>query len=734
MSRRSKQQTVGLFQYSYSNAAFVASRSKENAVSIKAETAHAESVIVFCVVIAELGTLKEYNTWRSVRRINMANRLDKEKSPYLFQHGQNPVDWYPWGEEAFQRALQEDKPVFLSIGYSTCHWCHVMAHESFEDEEVAQILNRDFISIKVDREERPDIDAVYMSVCQAITSSGGWPLTVLLTPDQKPFFAGTYFPKKSAYGRMGLTELLERVARLWKQNRDELIQAGNYITDAINKSQTQTGKEPSRKLVDRAFSQLARVFDVKWGGFGNAPKFPTPHNLLFLMRYGAAMQEDSAIKMARLTLEDMAKGGICDHIGGGFSRYSTDEMWLVPHFEKMLYDNALLLIAYVKAYQHTGNEEYADVAHGTAQYILRELTDEEGGCYCGQDADSDGVEGKYYVFTPNEVKQILGDADGEAFCRLYDITDNGNFEGKSIPNRIRSLEMAWERNDPRLKKLYDHRLKRTQLHKDDKILLSWNGWTMIGLAQAGLALGEQQYLDAAIRIHGFIESNMTDSDDRLYLRYRDGEAAHVGQLEDYAVYALGLLELYRSTFDVSYLEIAIHRAQQMLELFEDREQGGYFMTASDGETLISRPKETYDGAIPSGNSVAAMVLQRLALLTGEGKWQDAAQRQMKFLSNAVWNYPGSSCLGVLAMMDALYPHRELVCCTTGGIPEELAAYLKEHPADNLQILMKTAANGDKLARCAFTADYAVPAQGTMYYLCENGACKAPVSDFSQLRL
>lgn len=665
----------------------------------------------------------------------MANRLHMEKSPYLLQHGENPVDWYPWGEEAFQKAAQEDKPVFLSIGYSTCHWCHVMAHESFEDPEVADILNRDFISIKVDREERPDIDAVYMSVCQAITGSGGWPLTILLTPDQKPFFAGTYFPKKGAYGRMGLTELLERVAELWRDNREELIQAGNDITAAINKSETQTGKEPSRKLADRAFSQLARAFDVKWGGFGHAPKFPTPHNLLFLMRYGATMQEAGAMKMARLTLEDMARGGIHDHIGGGFSRYSTDEMWLLPHFEKMLYDNALLLMAYLKAYQHTKSEAFADVAHRTARYILRELTDVEGGCYCGQDADSEGVEGKYYVFTPGEVKQILGDADGEEFCRLYDITEKGNFEGKSIPNRIHAIDKGWESDDLRLKKLYDYRLKRTHLHKDDKILLSWNGWAMIGLAQAGLVLGEQAYLDAAICIHGFIESKMTTEDDRLYLRYREGEAAHVGQLEDYAVYALGLLELYQNTLDVSYLEKALHRAEQMVELFEDHDQGGYFMTASDGETLISRPKETYDGAIPSGNSVVAMVLQRLALLTGEGKWQDAAGRQMQFLANAIWDYPGSSCLGVLAIMDALYPHRELVCCTAGSAPAELLSYLKEHPADNLQILLKTQGNFDRLARCApFTMGYPVPQQGTMYYLCEGGACKAPVSDFSKLKL
>lgn len=665
----------------------------------------------------------------------MGNRLQNEKSPYLLQHRENPVDWYPWCEEAFRKAEQEDKPVFLSIGYSTCHWCHVMAHESFEDPEVADFLNRDFISIKVDREERPDIDAVYMSVCQAITGSGGWPLTIIMTPQQKPFFAGTYFPKKGAYGRMGLIDLLERVSLLWTVNRDELIRAGNEVTRAINLTQTGREVEPDRILVDQAVSQLARIFDVKWGGFGQAPKFPTPHNLLLLMCYGAVMQESDAMKMAQVTLEDIARGGIHDHIGGGFARYSTDEKWLIPHFEKMLYDNALLLITYVKAYQYTKKPFFADTAHRTAQYILRELTSAEGGCYCGQDADSEGVEGKYYVFTPDEVKRVLGKEDGEEFCRLYDITEAGNFEGKSIPNRIRSSENGWERNDPRLKNLYDYRLSRTHLHKDDKILLSWNGWAMIALAKAGLVLDEQDYLDAAIHIHQFIEANMTSVDHRLYLRYRDGEAAHVGQLDDYAVYALALLELYRVTLDAEYLQKAIHRANQMVEFFEDRDKGGYFMTASDGEMLISRPKETYDGAIPSGNSVAAMVLQRLASLTGDLKWEEAARRQMQFLADTVSDYPASSCFGMLAMMGALYSHRELVCTVNGGLPKELMNHIRAYPGDDFQVILKTAENSDLLKCCApFTADYPIPKQETMYYLCEDGACRAPVSNFSKLQL
>ena len=665
----------------------------------------------------------------------MPNRLKQEKSPYLMQHGENPVDWYPWCEEAFQKAAREDKPIFLSIGYSTCHWCHVMAHESFEDSEVADLLNREYVSIKVDREERPDIDAVYMSVCQAMTGSGGWPLTIFMTPEQKPFFAGTYFPKNGGYGRFGLMELLERVVDLWKNNREELLRAGNQITAAINQGQTGTGKKPDRQLVERAYGQLAQRFDHKWGGFGAAPKFPTPHNLLFLMRYGEVTQESNARKMVEITLKDMAKGGIFDHIGGGFSRYSTDEMWLVPHFEKMLYDNALLLIAYVKAYQHNKWECFADTARQTADYILRELSSVEGGCYCGQDADSDGVEGKYYVFTPKEVKTVLGEENGDEFCRLYDITQSGNFEGKSIPNRIYSSEDGWDMDDPRLNKLYEYRLNRTKLHKDDKILLSWNAWAMLALAKAGQVLEEPSYLDAAVRIHAFIERKMVDENDRLYLRYRDGDAAYVGQLEDYAVYALALLELYRTTFDVKYLQAAIHRAKQMVELFEDKNKGGYFMTAFDGEQLIARPKETYDGAIPSGNSVAAMVLQTLASLSGEQEWQAAAGRQLSFLAGEIGEYPSASCFGVLAMMNALYPHRELVCAARDGMPDELKNYLKSRPADDLYVLLKTKDSADVLSKCTpFTKDYPIPEQGSMYYLCENGACKAPVPEFFQLNL
>ncbi len=693
----------------------------------------------------------------------MSNRLKSEKSPYLLQHKDNPVNWYPWCEEAFHRAKEEDKPVFLSIGYSTCHWCHVMAHESFEDETVAQILNQGYICIKVDREERPDIDAVYMSVCQAVTGSGGWPLTIVMTPEQKPFFAGTYFPKERYYGRPGLVDILRELLSLWKNRREELIRAGEEITAAINRTGNAANpgdSKVSRKdhaILRKAYQIFAQQFNPVWGGFGSAPKFPVPHNLLFLMRYAreeegyrAGGEGSEALRMAERTLDAMAEGGIHDHIGGGFSRYSTDERWLVPHFEKMLYDNALLILAYLEIYRLTGKEKYADTVRHTADYILRELTDERGGFYCGQDADSEGVEGKYYIFTPEEIESVLGKEDGQAFCRLYGITVAGNFEGKNIPNRIRYTENEKKSETERardseegekdclgqtawLKALYEYRLRRTKLSKDDKILLSWNAWTILAFARAGAVLKEDNYLEAAKRAQRFIETHMTGEDNRLYLRYRDGETAHKGQLEDYAVYTLALLELYGTTFQTEYLGNAILRAQQMVAFFEDSEAGGYYISASDAGRLIARPKEIYDGAIPSGNSAAAMALQRLALLTGENRWQEAAGRQLGFCAGEIQEYPAGYSYALLAMADAVYPHKELVCAVSGRMSEELRMQLAELAAGGMSILVKTEDNKEELAECApFTAEYPIPQEGEMYYLCEDGACRAPVKTLQQL--
>ena len=439
------------------------------------------------------------------------NHLQYEKSPYLLQHRENPVDWYPWGEEAFARAKKEDKPIFLSIGYSTCHWCHVMAHESFEDAEVAEVLHRSFICIKVDREERPDIDAVYMGVCQMMTGSGGWPLTILMTAEQKPFFAGTYFPKWSQYGMLGLMELLAQVEKLWKTDRKKLLETGEKIASFLQKESTEELAAPTAVLLEQGAAELLQRFDREWGGFGTAPKFPTPHNLFFLLRYGKAEGNAIAVSAVEKSLDAMAQGGIFDQIGGGFSRYSTDEKWLVPHFEKMLYDNGLLAYAYLEGYLQTGKEFYKEIAEETLDYVMRELTDTDGGFFCGQDADSEGTEGKYYVLRPQEIRDVLGE-DAEVFCRYFHIMEYGNFEGGSIPNRLgEEAEIRSKKIKELCEKVYAYRKKRTTLHKDDKILTAWNGLMIAAFAKAGFLLENTAYLSAAERAAVFLEERLMDA-------------------------------------------------------------------------------------------------------------------------------------------------------------------------------------------------------------------------------
>lgn len=662
----------------------------------------------------------------------MSNKLKYEKSPYLSQHKDNPVDWYPWGEEAFQKAKEEDKPIFLSIGYSTCHWCHVMAHESFEDTQIARLLD-DYVCIKVDREERPDIDSVYMSVCQAMTGSGGWPLTIFMTPEQKPFFAGTYFPKESQYGHIGLKDLLNQISYLWHTEREKLISSGEKITSALKQYSKNGLGQADKSFIHKAYELLLKSFDSKWGGFGSAPKFPAPHNLLFLMHLYEYEKNADALNMVETTLKSMARGGIFDHIGGGFSRYSTDEKWLVPHFEKMLYDNALLLLTYLEAFQITKNPFYAYVAKQTADYILKELTSPDGGFYCGQDADSDGIEGKYYVFTMEEIIKVLGEKDSKEFCNEYNITERGNFEGKNIPNRIGLTDKEQHHYDPRLKSLFEYRKSRTNLHLDNKILLSWNSWTIMAMARAGLILKDDIYIKAAIKAQNFINEKMTGSNNRLFLRYCGGEAANAGQLDDYAVYALSLLELYNVTFKIDYLEEAVSRTKQMIDLFEDKENGGYYLTAHDAESLIHRPKDTYDGAIPSGNSAAAMVLAKLAALTGESSFREASNRQNNFIAGQAAEYPPAHCFGLSAMMISIFPHKELIF-TGEELPAEILTYLSQHPAQNLSAIHKSRKNQNALSQIApFTSSYPIN-DITLWYICENGACHAPTTKFRELGL
>ena len=460
----------------------------------------------------------------------MSNRLQFEQSPYLLQHKENPVDWRPWGNEAFQAAREEDKPVFLSIGYSTCHWCHVMAHESFEDGTVAEVINQNFIPIKVDREERPDVDAVYMAACTAMNGSGGWPLTVLLTPAQKPFWAGTYLPKQA------LLSLLGQSAQLWREDRNLLLSTGEELTARLRAVEEPTAVFPDRELVNQAVGLYARRFDSRWGGFGPAPKFPMPHQLLFLLRYAQCTGDGDARAMAEQTLEGMYRGGLFDHVGGGFSRYSTDEMWLVPHFEKMGYDNALLALAYTEAYQLTRRPLYGEIVRRTLDYVLRELTDPLGGFYCGQDADSEGVEGKYYVFTAKELHDLLGPQDGERFCRWYGVAGPGNFEGKTIPNLLAQerIEEEPERLQSLRERVYAYRFKRTPLHRDDKVLAAWNGLMIAAMSRAGLVLDEPRYREAAERAAAFLQQGLMEEGGLLLARWRKGQAAYPGKLDDYA--------------------------------------------------------------------------------------------------------------------------------------------------------------------------------------------------------
>jgi len=586
----------------------------------------------------------------------MSNRLSTERSPYLLQHAENPVDWRPWGPEVFEEAKRTDKPVLLSIGYSTCHWCHVMAHESFEDETVAQAVNAAFLPVKVDREERPDVDAVYMAACLAMNGSGGWPLTVLLTPDQKPFWAGTYLPKDQ------LLHLLRKAARLWREDRAGVLVTGDTLTAHLQQEGQARPGTPSRELVRQAVSQFAQSYDERWGGFGAAPKFPTPHNLIFLLRYAQLAKEEHAREMALHTLNNMYRGGLFDHVGGGFSRYSTDQHWLVPHFEKMLYDNALLALAYTEAFQHTRCPIYGKITRRTLDYVLRELSGPQGGFYCGQDADSDGVEGKYYALIPYELAQALGGVDGLRFCQWYGITPEGNFEGKSIPNLLGQSQFDQDPEDMAAlrEQVYAYRLSRTALHRDDKVLTAWNGLVIAALARAGLVLDEPWYLDAARQTAEFLAEKLTTSDGRLLARWRDGDAAHPGKLDDYAFLAYGLLELYSATFDASYLTRAVGLADCLLKLFFDGERGGFYPYASDGEQLLTRTKEAYDGAMPSGNSIAALVLFRLSRLTGEMRWREAADLQLSWLAGAAEGYPAGHSFAMLACLEELWPTAELV--------------------------------------------------------------------------
>ncbi len=643
----------------------------------------------------------------------MSNHLKNATSPYLLQHAENPVDWYPWCEEAFERARAENKPIFLSVGYSTCHWCHVMAHESFEDRATAEILNKYFISVKVDREERPDIDSVYMTVCQAFTGSGGWPMSIFMTWDKKPFLAGTYFPVRPQHGMPGFSDLLKAVAAQWNGRRDELLDSARRIVAQLRQTEAVSENMDTENLCGRAVQMFFDSFDSVWGGFGAAPKFPVPHNLLFLTLYAGQKDNPGALKMVEKTLTQMQKGGIFDHIGYGFSRYSTDQYYLAPHFEKMLYDNALLIMAYASVYVITQNRLYLDTAEKTAQYVLREMTSPDGGFYSAQDADSEGVEGKYYTFTLDEIIDILGRERGGQFSETFDITAEGNFEGVNIPNLLKSnaLDADFGAEIPRL---YDYRKNRSRLHLDDKILISWNSMMIAALSLLYRASRNGKYLQSAVSAQTFLEGNLSEGL-RLSTSWRDGKASEKGFLDDYGFYVAALMELYHSTLDRAYLEKAERLCGEAVRRFADEKNGGFYLADLADTELFMNPKESYDGAIPSGNSVMAYNLVRLYQLTGKEEYGELAEKQLRYMSAQAQDYPAGHSMFLLAKL--IYDNP----------PDHIVIALKNRAdLEKIKERLPLLANVIAVSQCR---EYPLINDRTTFYICKNHTCLAPTNTF-----
>lgn len=685
------------------------------------------------------------------------NRLIHEKSPYLLQHAYNPVDWYPWGEEAFRRAKEDNKPIFLSIGYSTCHWCHVMAHESFENPEVARLMNEIFISIKVDREERPDLDNIFMSVCQMMTGSGGWPLTIIMTPDKNPFFATTYIPKKTRLGRVGLMELIPRLKKLWKTQHDELISRANQITMAIKQqiSEYVSIEELDETTLKFAYAHLAMRFDNVYGGFSSAPKFPTPHNLLFLLRYWKRTGKEKALEMVERTLEAIQFGGIKDHIGFGFHRYSTDNRWILPHFEKMLYDQALLGMTYTEVYQATGKEKYAKTAHEIFTYVLRDMTSEEGGFYSAEDADSEGEEGKFYLWTKNEIKNVLDREESDLIFEIFNIKEDGNFyeeatgkkKGKNILHLTESLkEFSSSRKIPEKelqkrmeevrKKLYNYREGRIHPDKDDKILTDWNGLMIAALAKGARTLDERQYAEAAKRAADFILKNLRTSDGRLLHRYRDGQATIQAHVDDYAFLIWGLLELYEANFQVGYLKAIIELNKDLIDHYWDNDKGGFYFIADDAEEILVRQKSIYDGAVPSGNSVAMLDLLRLGRITANPDYEEKAAQIARTFSMNIKRSPSLHTQFMVAMDFWIGPSYEIVIIGNSRAKDtkEMLEALRKHFIPNKVVILKAAkSKSPEIIRIAEFTKYQTSIDGkATAYVCSDYKCKMPTTDVSKM--
>jgi uncharacterized protein YyaL (SSP411 family) len=684
----------------------------------------------------------------------MPNRLARTNSPYLLQHADNPVDWYPWGEEAFSKARAEDKPLFLSIGYATCHWCHVMERESFEDEEVARLMNEAFVNVKVDREERPDVDGVYMDVCQAMTGHGGWPLSILMTPDAKPFFAATYLPRAARAGRAGMLELIPRIRQLWRDERPRLLAAADEIVEALRRPPpAAAGRVLTEETLAQAFVQLRTRYDAEFGGFGGAPKFPTPHTLLFLLRYWKRSGDGQALGMVEKTLRAMRRGGLWDHVGFGFHRYATDRRWLLPHFEKMLYDQALLTLAYTEAHRATGDPFYRNVAEKTLAYVARDLTGPEGAFHSAEDADSldrhgRKEEGAFYTWTEDDLRAAVGD-DAFRFARTVWGTDpEGNVEDEATRERTGQnvlhnpeplLDLAdrfgmgegalRERIEGLRERLYALRAARPRPFLDDKVLTDWNGLMIAASARAARAFGEPRYAGAAVRAADLLRTMRTEGGGLLH-RYRDGEAAVPGYLDDYAFLAWGLHELYQAVFDERYLAVALDLHREAERRFADADGGGFFFTEAGDERLLFRRKERYDGAIPSGSAVAALNGLRLGRATGDPEMEARAERALH--APEVAAHPGAYTFHLVALDYALGPGQEVVVAGERGAPDTgaMTDRLGRVYAPNAVFLLRAPGAGDApiTALAPFTeAQVAVGGRATAY-VCERYACKAPTTD------
>jgi uncharacterized protein YyaL (SSP411 family) len=679
------------------------------------------------------------------------NHLINEKSPYLIQHAHNPVDWHPWSDETFAKAKSENKPIFLSIGYATCHWCHVMEKESFEDEETAGYLNDTFVCIKVDREERPDIDAVYMAACQMLTGSGGWPLSIFMTPGKKPFFAATYLPKYSRAGRAGLIDICRQVKKFWANDFEQIEKSSVSIAAQLDKAFAfVAADQPEASLLDLAYQKIKPGFDPRHGGFDPAPKFPTPHRLLFLLRCYHRSEDANALEMVTKTLTAMRLGGIWDHVGFGFHRYSTDTRWLLPHFEKMLYDQALIASAYLETYQVTKDPLFAATAEDIFTYVLRDMTAEEGAFYSAEDADSEGEEGKFYVWTTEEFRHILGDESANRWETILRLSPEGNFTdeatrqktGANILHLTAPLEKwAQKLNLPEDQlgkdwvvirdQLFRVREKRIHPLKDDKILTDWNGLMIAALALGARILDNPKYENAARKAADFILSKMRDQNGRLYHRFRDGELAVEAHAGDYAFLIHGLLSLYQTTYDLAFAEEAKALQEKMIEHFWDEKDGGFFSTSKESDELPVRPKELYDGAIPSANSIALFNLVFLAKLTGDPRWEERAKAQIRAFAGTVKSQPRSFTYFLCALDFALRPGQEIIIAgdLQATNTRQLLSALNLNFTPNKVAIVKSGTNAERLAKFAGYTDglQVIEGQATAH-VCRNGSCTDSTTD------